>query len=98
MLRDQILRSVALPSINPAQVTRGEDSTVTKKVQYYREWLANDAVRNRIANSGERIDEYEHTVALSSTIVNGQEIVTFAPFQQHLSALQTTTPTKRRIL
>ena len=98
MLRDQILRSVALPSINPAQVTRGEDSTVTKKVQYYREWLANDAVRNRIANSGERIDEYEHTVALSSTIVNGQEIVTFAPFQQHLSALQTTTPTQRRIL
>ncbi len=68
-----------------------------KKVHYYREWLANDAARNRLANSAKKIDKYKY-VATRSTFVKGQEIVTFAPFRQKLSALQTTTPKQTFIL
>ena len=70
---------------------------IAEKVQYYTEWLANDAVRSRVDNSADKIDEYEHVAALPS-FVRGQEIVTFAPFQLHLSALRTTTPKQTLIL
>ena len=98
MLKAKILGSISIPSGIGTEVTHGEDPTFAKKVQFYKEWLADDAARNRIANSAKRIDEYQHVVALSSTIVNGQEIVTFAPFQEHLSALQTTKPKQRFVL
>jgi cellulose synthase/poly-beta-1,6-N-acetylglucosamine synthase-like glycosyltransferase len=74
-----------------------EDPILVKKVQYYTEWLANDAVRNRIANSAKSINDYEYH-ATQSTFVKEQEIVTFAPFQQKLSALQTMTPTQTLVL
>src|SRR5260370_4766155 len=74
-----------------------DDPIIAKKVPSYTEWLANDAARNRIANSAKNIGEYEY-IATQSTFVNGQEIVTFAPFQQNLSAFQTTTLKQRLIL
>src|SRR3954451_25112025 len=67
-----------------------DDSLIAKKVHYYTEWLAKDAERNRLVNSLKKIGEYDY-IATESTLVNGQEIITFAPFQQKLSALQTTT-------
>jgi len=74
-----------------------DDPIIAKKVQYYTEWLANDAQRNRIANSAKKLGQYEY-LATQSTFVKGQEIVTFAPFQQNLSALQTMTPKQTLIL
>ena len=74
-----------------------DDPIIAEKVQYYTEWLANNAARNRIANSAKRIGEYEYS-AIQSTFVKGQEIITFAPFQQNLSALQTMTPEQTCIL
>jgi len=56
-----------------------DDPTIAKKVQYYTEWLANDAKRNRIANSAQKIGEYEY-IATQSTFVKGQETVTFRAF------------------
>jgi cellulose synthase/poly-beta-1,6-N-acetylglucosamine synthase-like glycosyltransferase len=74
-----------------------DDPIIAKKVHYYTKWLANEVQRNRIANSAKNIGEYEYT-ATQSTIVRGQEIVTFAPFQQDLSALQTLIPKQTLIL
>jgi len=68
-----------------------DNPIIAKKVHYYAEWLAKDAARNRLANSPKKIAKYEY-VATRSTFVKGQEIATFAPFRQKLSALQTTTP------
>ena len=74
-----------------------DDPIIAKKVQYYAEWLAKDAARNCLANSAKKIAEYEY-IAIQPTFVKGQEVVTFAPFQQKLSALQTTTPKQTPIL
>ena len=82
MLKNKMVSAVFLPSDVHTKAACSEDPLLTEKVRYYREWLANDTVRNRIANSAARIDEYQHLVAMSSTVVNGQDIVTFAPFQQ----------------
>src|SRR5437879_3070021 len=74
-----------------------DDPVIAKKVQYYTEWLTKDAERNRLVNSFKRIGEYEY-IATEPTFVNGQEIITFAPFQQKLSAMQTTTPKQTLLL
>ncbi|HEY4037120.1 MAG TPA: glycosyltransferase [Ktedonobacteraceae bacterium] len=71
-----------------------DDPIIAKKVQHYTEWLAKDAARNRVANNPKRIGKYEY-IATQSTFVKGQEIVTFAPFRENLSAFQTTTPKQR---
>src|SRR5437588_1522339 len=91
---DTLLMQDTLPSDT---VCVHDDPLIAKKVHYYTEWLANDAERNRLVNSFKRIGEYEY-IATEPTVVNGQEIMTFAPFQQKLSALQTTTPKQTLLL
>jgi cellulose synthase/poly-beta-1,6-N-acetylglucosamine synthase-like glycosyltransferase len=97
MLKDKILSPVPIPSDIRTDVISCEDPIVAQKIQYYEEWLANDAVRSRIANSAEKIEDYEHIAAIP-TFIDGQEIVTFAPFEQKLSAWQTITPKQVHIL
>lgn len=98
MLKDKKMNTISTSSGLYTKVTCSEDSAIAEKVHSYRAWLANDAVRNRVANSAAMMDEYQHMVAMSSIIVNEQEIVTFAPFRQQLSAFQTTTPKQRLFL
>src|SRR5260370_33734098 len=74
-----------------------DDPIIAKKVQYYAEWLANDGARNCLTNSAKKIAEYEY-IAIQPTVVKGQEVVTFAPFQQKFSAMQTTAPKKTPIV
>src|SRR5207245_8537330 len=69
---------------------------IGEQVKRYGGWLATEAKGTSLNDYGE-IRQYVDT-ALKTTIVRGKDIRTFAPFRQHLSALQTLTHKQAFIL